>query len=184
MLAKMREQNNVKKRTRKTEQFYALNPIVDYDAVFVPEEPRVAGQILPTFAYRDIDKVHFLGTSAWNSKDLPERALNTAEHAYFVETFLPTSLPAASQKYSDRFSATFQQEASAFDALAYDAAKLMLQALERAPEGHTHKSLAAELQRGEVYSGVTGKINVVDGILTRPLRIVTFKNSEPVEVTQ
>src|SRR5262249_41889348 len=80
-LAKKREQDKIKKRTRKTEAYFNLRPITDYEAVFIPDEPKVAGQIIPTFAYRDVDHVKFLGTSAWNSPEFPSRVQAYAEHA-------------------------------------------------------------------------------------------------------
>ena len=90
-LTKQREELKIKKRTRKTEQYFALKPLVDYEAVFIPEEPKTAGQLIPTFAYRDVGGVKFLGTSAWNSPELLKRSGPSGEAAYFVDAFFPES---------------------------------------------------------------------------------------------
>ncbi|MEK7690954.1 MAG: penicillin-binding protein activator, partial [Bdellovibrionota bacterium] len=82
-LSKARDEAKVTKKTRKTEKFYNLPPIVDFDAVFIPEEPKAIGQIIPTFSYRDAGKVRFLGISAWHSPELLTRTQGFAECAVF-----------------------------------------------------------------------------------------------------
>ena len=180
-LAKDRDLKKIKKKTRKNEQFFTLPPIVDYEAVFIPEDPRIAGQILPTFAYRDVDAVRFLGTSAWNSPELAERALNSAEHAYFVDLFLASSTQPSSKKYCEKFEASFQQEPSAIDALAFDAGKAMVRALAQVAENNPRRSLKEALQQTKDLPGATGKMTYLDGVLSRPLKILTIKSGQIVE---
>ncbi|CAM6054751.1 unnamed protein product [Sphagnum tenellum] len=85
LLAEEREANNIRVRNRKTEQYFNPKPIVDFQAVFIPDEPKVAGQILPTFAYRDIENIKFLGTSSWNTSEFLSRAQSYAEQSTFVD---------------------------------------------------------------------------------------------------
>ncbi|MGZ3699144.1 MAG: penicillin-binding protein activator, partial [Bdellovibrionota bacterium] len=145
-LAKDRETQNIKKRTRKTEQFFNLRPIVDYEAVFNPDEPRVAGQILPTFAYRDVDKVKFLGTSSWDSPELASRAQANAENAYFIDAFNPDSTSTRVRSFIDKFKATFGADPSAMDALAYDAAAVTEFALQQIGEIATRLDIRDRLR--------------------------------------
>ena len=48
------------------------HPVVDYDAVFIPDAPKKAGLIIPQLAYYDIRDVFLLGTNLWNSDTLLE----------------------------------------------------------------------------------------------------------------
>ncbi|MGK5084498.1 penicillin-binding protein activator [Bdellovibrionota bacterium FG-1] len=179
-LARQRQLNNIKKRTRKTEQYFALRPEVDYDAVFVPEEPKVAGQILPTFAYRDVDHIKFLGTSAWNSPELSARAANYAESAYFSDAWIPDSSSPAARKYAEHFKATFDQEPGTMDALAYDSARLLDSILSQ-HSSIGRSDLRDKLKEIKMFPGVTGQISYKEGQLSRNLKILTVKGPKIIE---
>jgi ABC-type branched-subunit amino acid transport system substrate-binding protein len=180
-LAKERETNNIKKRTRKTEQFFSLKPIVDYDAVFIPEEPKVAGQILPTFAYRDVDKVKFLGTSAWNSNELPMRAASAAENSIFVDAFHPESASPLAKKFIEKYKATFGQDPGAMDAMAYDAARVLEMVLAENASHSNRADIRDRLKGVKNFPGVTGKISYKEGQFVRDLKILTVKTGKIVE---
>ena len=180
-LAKARDENHIKKRTRKTEQYFSLKPIVDYEAVFVPDEPKVAGQVLPTFAYRDVDKVKFLGTSAWNSLDLVTRAQKYAEGATFVDGYYAQSSSPTVQKFIDRYKATFNQEPTAIDAVVYDAASLLENVL-IASSSLTRVEVKERLRDIKNFPGVTGKISFKEGQFTRTLKVLTIHDGQIAEV--
>jgi ABC-type branched-subunit amino acid transport system substrate-binding protein len=179
-LAKERELNKIKKRTRKTEQYFSLKPVVDYQAVFIPEEPRVAGQILPMFAYRDVEKVLFLGTSAWNSQEFVTRAGPSAESSVFVDAWTPEDETPVAQAFLRDFRAAYGAEPSALDAIAYDAGKLVAHALPGGPAGPVENSGARaqvkdSLRSTRSLSGATGRITVVDGQVSRELKFLTVR---------
>jgi len=177
-LAKLREENEITKRNRRTEQFFALPPIVDYEAVFIPDEPGVSGQILPTFAYRDVDKVIFLGTSAWNSAELPRRAKQEASKAIFVDAFYPDSNAPATVRFLDRYRATFNQEPGAMEATAYDAARILEQALSTG--SGSRDDLLENLKSLRDFPGATGTIRYEDGTLPRTIQFLTFSGEKVV----
>ena len=49
-------------------------PIVDFDAIFIPDSPGKAGLIVPQLAYFDVKDVYMLGTNLWHSGALIEIA--------------------------------------------------------------------------------------------------------------
>jgi ABC-type branched-subunit amino acid transport system substrate-binding protein len=171
-LTKLRTLNNIKRRTRKTEQFFSLKPIIDYDAVFIPEEPKVTGQILPTFAYRDVDQVKFLGTSAWNSPELSSRALQTADRVFFPDAFFPEDNSSQTRRYVEKYRSTFNMEPTAMDALAYDAARVLDSILAKDSE-LTRTDLKERIKDIKRFPGVTGTLSCQDGYLMRDLKILT-----------
>ncbi|OFZ82469.1 MAG: hypothetical protein A2583_01695 [Bdellovibrionales bacterium RIFOXYD1_FULL_53_11] len=179
-LAKERELNNIKKKTRKTEQYYNLQPVVDYDAVFIPDDAQMAGQAFPTFAYRDVDKVTFLGTANWNSPELVERAQNSAENAVFVDAFNIDGTAAPLRKFIDKFRTTFDTEPASIEALAYDAASLFYYALSHYGSS-SRETLRDDLGKITNYPGVTGRITYVDGHFLRMLAVLTVKGGKIVE---
>jgi len=60
-----------------------LPPVVDFDWVFIPSNPREALQILPLFRYFDTKNVKFVGGPSWKSKSVMknQRSLGTI---YFI----------------------------------------------------------------------------------------------------
>ncbi len=67
-----------------------LPPIVDFEALFIPDKASAVGQIAPMLAYNDINNVRLLGTNVWNSKALLERANKFVENAIFVDILMST----------------------------------------------------------------------------------------------
>ncbi len=182
-LARLREANQIKKRTRKTEQFYSLKPIADYDAVFVPDEPKVAGQVLPTFLYRDVEGVRFLGPSAWNSPELIARAQHHAEGAIFPDAFYlheKTSPAAPARKFFDQYKANFGAEPNAMDAIAYDAALVLSRALAES-RSDRRSDLLAQLKKVKGFPGASGIISYKDGELYHELKILTVTKGQVAE---
>lgn len=180
LLAQEREVNNVRKRTRKTEQFFALKPLIDFDAVFVPDEPKVAGQILPTFAYRDIDQVQFLGTSAWNSPQFLERTQGHNSRAYFVDAFYSDSQEPESKEFSERYKLMTGTDPTAMEALAYDAAQIVESTLKTAQPSLTRSDVKERLKQVKGFKGATGKIRYEDGQYARDLRPLGVKANKVV----
>lgn len=180
-LAKLRKENKITRRTRKTEQYFALKPIVDYQAVFIADDPKVAAQIIPTFAYRDVDKVRFLGTSAWNSPELVARAQTYAEGALFVDAFYPGSASRRTRRFIESFKSTFGDTPSGMDAMAYDAAQVVRRALRAAGDHFSRAELLDKIKHVEGYHGVTGLISFKDGQLLRDLKVLTIHNGQIAE---
>ncbi|MBC7690399.1 MAG: penicillin-binding protein activator [Methylotenera sp.] len=179
-MAKEREALGIKKRTRKTEKYFSLPPIVDYEAVFVPDEPKVVGQILPTFAYRDVDHIKFLGISTWNSPDLVARLQNFAEGAVFTDAFFAQSEAPAIKNFVSRYQTAYGQEPGPIDALAYDAASILEKTL--ASESPKSRSdLKDELRKVKNFDGITGKISFQNGDFNRVLNVLTVQKGQIIE---
>lgn len=183
-LAKQREELKITRRTRKTEQYYALKPIVNYQAVFIPDEPKVVSQILPTFAYRDVDQVKFLGTATWHSPLLPERAQAYAEGALFTDAFFADSARPQVKKFVTRYRSTFEQEPGVIEALAYDAASVLEKVLTGV--GGSNATNRVEVRERlaalEGFQGVTGAITTQEGHMTRSMMILTVNGGKIIEV--
>jgi len=176
-MTRVREQMQIKTRNRKTEQYYALPPIVDYDAVFIPDEPGISSQIIPTFAYRDVEGVKFLGTSVWNSEEFPAQIQNYGSQTYFLDAFLPRLATKKNRQFVDKFRATFQEDPSTMEAIAYDATRLFEEALDRAGAKASRTDLRDQLKRTSGFDGITGNISYKNGLFSRDLRILTIKNN-------
>jgi ABC-type branched-subunit amino acid transport system substrate-binding protein len=183
-LARQRQVNQIKKRNRKTEQYFSLPPIVDYDAVFIADDAKISGQILPTFAYRDVEHVQFLGTSTWNSPELASRAEKNAEGALFVDAFFPGSQSERVRNFIDQFKTQFGSDPNGMDAMAYDAALVVLKAMESAGSNYSRADLLDKIRDTKGLRGVTGNISFKDGALVRNLRVLSVQGGQIIEETK
>jgi len=182
-LSELRSENKIKKKNRKTEKFFNLPPLVDFDAVFIPDEPRTIGMATPTFAYRDVDRITFLGTASWHSQDLGNRLQNLGSASFFPDAFiLNTSAPDA-QKFISQYRDTFNQDPSAIDAIAFDAGRLLKTViLQGDPSLATQPNrLRESLESIPEYGGVSGKISRLSGKWSRTLRTFTLKSGQIVD---
>lgn len=180
-LAKLRKLNDIKKRTRKTEKFFALPPIVDYEAVFIAGEPQEAGQIMPTFAYRDVDHVQFLGTSTWNTQELIQRSQKDAEGSLFVDAFFAGSEDFKIKRFVSDFNAQFGVTPTSTDAVAYESAIVLRDALANAGTSFSSAELLDRIRNMSGSDGLTGKITYKNGQLQRDLLLLSIKGGQIVE---
>jgi hypothetical protein len=76
------ERKQQKSSVRRTQH---LEPVIDFDWVFVPSYPHEAVQIIPAFKYFDAAKVTFIGGPSWLSKKLlKEQRKSFGRVVYFV----------------------------------------------------------------------------------------------------
>jgi ABC-type branched-subunit amino acid transport system substrate-binding protein/predicted negative regulator of RcsB-dependent stress response len=182
-LAKTRDEMKITHKTRKTTQYFDIPPIIEFDAVFIPDEPKVVGQILPTFAYRDVDKIKFLGISTWDSPDLVKRAGNFADGSVFVDGLFPDSDSIPAQKFITRFERGTGVAPTTIEAMAYDAALAVEAALRDVAPGSVSRSdVRNRLHAVADLPGATGKITYRDGDYTRNLTLLTVKGGKIVEL--
>lgn len=73
----------VKEKTKREPKSARLQPIVDFDAIFLPDSPKVVGQISASLAYFDVRGAALLGTTEWNSDQLYRRGGRYVEGAMF-----------------------------------------------------------------------------------------------------
>ena len=181
-LAKLREENAITQKNQKTIQYYELPPVVDYDAVFIPDEAKTVGQILPTFAFRDIENIRFLGTATWNSSLLVSRAQNYAEGSIFVDAFYPKSDNPEVQNFIAKYQNVFGNQPTVIDALSYDAASLLEKTLLMTSTPIKRSELRTLLTSVKDFPGVTGKISYQNGQFFRTLKILSIKNGQITEL--
>ncbi|MBI2607081.1 MAG: penicillin-binding protein activator [Deltaproteobacteria bacterium] len=177
----LKEATPVKTRSKKFDRMFDLKPIVDFDAVFIPDEPKVLGQILPTFAYRDVEKTLFLGINTWNNPELIVRAGQFAEGSVFVDGFYARSQKPSIRKFIEEYRGTFGAEPALIEATAFDAAKILTGLLEN--ETRLSRSALRERIAGlKDFAGLSGKISCQDGRILKTIHMLTLKNGKIEEI--
>lgn len=130
-------------------------PIVDFDALFIPDAARTVRLIAPAIAAEDVitagcdtkelevvkhttrneqlHTVQLLGTSLWDSPDLVDERSGVARYvqcSIFVEVFFANSERPATKRWVDEFTNTYHRAPGFLEAHAYDAASLLKKAVE------------------------------------------------------
>lgn len=175
-LADKRAELNITRKTTRTAQYYNLPPIIDFDAVFIADEAKIAGQIIPTFTYRDAKNLKFLGISSWNSSQLVQRAQEQVEDAVFPVAFNTVKPSEDTKGFYDLYSSSYNSAPGELDAISFDAASLMIKAMKSAPS--TRDELRLNLEGIKGVLGATGEFSIQDHRCSRNLSLIKVEKGK------
>lgn len=154
-----------------------LPPIVDFDAIFVPDGVRALGQIAPSLAYHDIRQVRLLGTNLWNNEATVQRGRRHVENALFVDGLLSSDPEFRNSLFFREYTQVFGEEPGLFETQAYDTGLLLSQLI--AGGERTRVGLAQRLRRLQQFSGATGTLHMNQNReLIRPLVSLTVQQGQ------
>ncbi len=166
-LEEKRRELNITRKTSRTAQYYNLPPIIDFDAVFIADEAKTAGQIIPTFAYRDAKNLKFIGISSWNSSQLIQRAQDQVEEAIFPVGFNTIKPSTDTKAFYDLYSSNYNAAPGELDALAFDAASLVIKAMSGGPS--TREEMRMMIETTKEVQGATGEFTIKEHRCARTL---------------
>ena len=130
-------------------------PIVDFDAIFIPDSPGKAGQIVPQLAYYDIKDVYILGTNLWHSDSLIKIAHQYVQGAVMPDGFFAASPSPRVQKFVKDFEETYQEAPDFIEAIVYDTAMILFNVVSR-EQIRYRSEIRDELLNLDNFPGVTG----------------------------
>jgi ABC-type branched-subunit amino acid transport system substrate-binding protein/tetratricopeptide (TPR) repeat protein len=132
----------------------ALPPIVDFQALFVPDAPDMVGVLAPQLAMQGVDGVVLFGPSAWHHPELLRTGGTRLEGAFFTSSFDAGNPAPLVQEFSRRYGDAFGEDPTVFAAQGFDAANLV--ALQLARGAGDRESVRRGLLDVPVYPGVSG----------------------------
>lgn len=103
-----------------------LPPIVDFEAIFIPDSHDKVVLIAPQLAFHDVDGVRLLGPSGWYHPDLLRIGGRHVERAVFTAAFDPASPYPTVQDFARRYEQAYGEPPSVFAAESFDATNLAL----------------------------------------------------------
>lgn len=115
---------------RKKQPEDLLPPIVDFDAVFIPDSAKALGQIAPMLVYNDVSTVQLIGTNLWNTSAIIERAGKFLKDSLFVDSFLSTDPALTNSEFYKNYVQTFGENPEEFELQAFDSALIVKKALD------------------------------------------------------
>lgn len=131
------------------------DPIVDFDAVFIPDAPDKAGLIIPQLAYYDVNDVQLLGTNLWHSDKLLDIAKYNIQGAILTEGFFEQSRREHVRRFVAEFKSLYGEGPGFIQAVAYDTAWLLFDLVSR-PDIRFRAQIKNTLPVMPPFSGVTG----------------------------
>jgi ABC-type branched-subunit amino acid transport system substrate-binding protein len=156
--------------------------IVDFDAIFIPDSPRIAGLIVPQLAFYDVKDIYLLGTNLWHSDLLIEMAHKYVQGAIMPDGFFAESLAPAVQDFVRVFEETYQEKPGFIEAVVYDSAMLVFGVLNQ-PDLRFRSELKNALLNLTLFPGITGPTYFdEDGDAQKQLYLLRIKGRKFVEL--
>jgi ABC-type branched-subunit amino acid transport system substrate-binding protein len=136
-----------------------LPPIVDFDALFIPESHAKVVLLAPQLAFHEATGARLLGPSGWNDPELVSIARRHVEGAVFAGHFFPNSPLPFVQRFVERFRSAYEMTPDALAAQGFDAANLVLVQLAQQPR--SREALRDGVLSTRAYPGVTGPLSIL-----------------------
>lgn len=195
--------DNYRKAKCKDKARQNLRPIVDFDALFIPDYDRSIALISAALAFEDIvvetdprvlrkiektldhtvKPVMLLGGSGWNSLDLVDKAKRNVENAVFTDAFFAGSDEKATVHFVTAYQKKYNRSPRTEEALIYDSARVVRQVLETAHPA-TREAMREAIRHVVAFPGVTGKTSFAQGTdAQKEIRLLTIKNGAIQEIT-
>ncbi len=152
-----------------------LPPIIDFDAIFIPDGTKSLAQIAPMLAYNDIDKVTLIGTNLWNMGGLVDRGGKFVENSLFVDS--ASVNPKQDAFVVSGFERTFGYTPDSFELQAYDTGLVIRQLLDSGVS--SREQMREQLANLNNFRGSTGMLSMsTRRELYRPLVVLTVEKGQ------
>jgi len=113
-----------------------LPPLVDFDAIFIPDSARRVPLVASALAYeefaigafkpkKDMTALPLLGLNAWHNEKLPELGARYVRDSLFVDAFSVHSVNPEVEAFVSRYTAALGQPPGVFEALVYDIGRMV-----------------------------------------------------------
>ncbi|TVQ92174.1 MAG: hypothetical protein EA397_07380 [Deltaproteobacteria bacterium] len=162
-----------------------LPPVIDYDAIFLPDNHRripvaAAGLAYEEFSIgqfkldKEVDPLPLLGLSGWNNAELVTSGGPYVRDSVFVDVWLPSS-PAA-ESFSRRYEAQTRRKPNSLEAQAFTVGRILAALGKVQVEDRTELLEALRTLEGEPSATGGRRISLAEDRVDHLLRILTLDN--------
>ena len=132
-----------------------LEPIIDFQAIFIPDSFDKVGLIAPQLLFHDVAGVLLLGTNLWHSDELIHMARGYVQGAIVPDGFFVNSPSPRVQDFVNSYEEVFGSLPGFLEAQAYDAAWILFEAANK-PGVRSRRTLKEAIVGLQGFPGVTG----------------------------
>ena len=150
------DRDDAEHSTRRGEE-EGMEPIVDFDAVFIPDNYQQVALIAPQFPFNNVFNVPFLGTSLWLSDELLETAGSYIQGSIFPVGFFIDDESEIVKRFVESYEDNFESEPTVLASNGYDTIRLIKDIL-----GKNVIRTRTDFQKalsGNTFRGITGEIS-------------------------
>jgi hypothetical protein len=133
-------------------------PIDDFDAVFIPDNPENIALIAPQFPFNNIYNIPYLGTSLWMSDELLNTTAEYIQGAVFPSGFYVDNDSMEVSEFVRLYNESYGEDPGILAASGYDTIKLIRHILS-SMDIITRSDFRKALVENDEYRGITGKIS-------------------------
>ncbi len=154
-----------------------LPPVIDFEAIFIPDRAKIIGQIAPMLLYNDVDNVTLIGTNLWNTLNLKKRTGKALNQPLFVDSFLSTDSFFQNSLFFKNFRKTFKESPADFEVQAYDVGIIIRSLLSSGAT--SRKDFKNKLSRITSIDGAIGPLTMNQNReVIRPMVTLTLNNGK------
>lgn len=158
-----------------------LPPVIDFQAIFIPDSIKALGQIAPMLAVHDVTDVRILGTNLWNTEGFSKRADRFGDGSLFVDSFISSDESFKRTKFFRDFKAAFNEDPGMFEAIGYDAGLMIRQAL--ASGERSRVGMAQWMSKMREFPGAMGNLTISSNReVVRPVSTLTLREGQVVKL--
>jgi len=154
-----------------------LPPVVDFDAIFMPDSAKSLGQVAAMLDDNRVKGVKLLGTNLWNVPGLAKRAGKAGKDLIFVDSFVSTDPAFQNSNFVREYKSIFGEEPGVFEIQGYDSALILRQLI--AAGNTSRESLSLALNRLQDFPTALGRVSVTpEREILRPLEALSIQEGE------
>jgi len=154
-------------------------PIVDFDAVFIPDNFQQVALIAPQFPFHNIFDVRLLGTSLWQSPELIEMTGDYVQGAIFPSGFFVDVESGTTRDFVELYEENFESVPGILAATGYDTMMFLRSLLDKGMI-RTRKDFQKGLLVHDHFYGVTGQISFdQQGEVVKAPTLLTVSGQHP-----
>lgn len=154
-----------------------LPPILDFDAIFIPDTVGAFEKIAATLSYSEVKNMKLLGTNLWNAEGLQRRAGAFAQNLLFVDSYSSNDTRFQNSSFVRIYRQEFNSDPGLFEIQGYDSALMLRQLISQGASSRT--TLTRALTELRNLPGLLGPLSIgEDREILRPVVALTLENGQ------
>jgi ABC-type branched-subunit amino acid transport system substrate-binding protein len=178
----------------------SLPPVIDFEAIFIPDYHDKVSLVVPALAvedimftnaskedlkaamkatgFKDIKTVQLLGGNGWDSPNLPERAGKFVDGSVFVDGFFAGSEGEETKRFVEEFKKLYGGEPGLLEAHAYDTARMIIDII-RKQNPKSRLAMRQALLAVKDFPGAAGRTSFQpNGEVKKELFVITVESGQ------
>lgn len=162
-------------------------PVIDFEALFIPDGAGRAGMVIPNLAYFDVNYVWLLGTNLWHNQQLWDMAERYMRWAVFPDAFDMESARPVSSGFVRDFREAMETDPNVLAAHGFDTALILRHLVDRPEPPRTREGMRRALSELRGLGAACGTISMgPDRRVRKDLTLLIRRNNrfQPLAETQ